>query len=47
MVERLAPKTVIVYGAAPDEIFAPYKEMGINIIPFESEFSESRKQVTA
>ena len=47
MVQRLSPKTIIVYGSAPDTIFKPYKDMGINIIAFESEFSKSRKQVTA
>jgi len=37
-----------VYGAAPDDIFKKYREdMGINIKPFESEFSKSGKQVTA
>ena len=47
MVQRLLPKTIIVYGSVPDGIFKPYKDMGINIIAFESEFSKSRKQVTA
>ena len=47
LVNRLSPKTIIVYGAAPDDIFKKYKECGIDIIPFESEFSKSRKQVTA
>jgi len=47
MVQRLSPKTIIVYGAAPDSIFKPYKEKGINIIAFESEFSKSRRQVNA
>ena len=47
MVQRLSPKIIIVYGSAPDTIFKPYKDMGINIIAFESEFSKSRKQVTA
>ena len=47
LVQRLSPKTIIVYGSAPDNIFKPYKDMGINIIVFESEFSKSRKQVTA
>lgn len=47
MVQRLSPKTIIVYGSAPDNIFKPYKDMGIKIIAFESEFSKSRKQVTA
>ena len=47
MVQRLSPKTIIVYGSTPDSIFKPYRDMGINIIAFESEFSKSRKQVTA
>ena len=47
MVQRLSPKTIIVYGSAPDSIFKPYKDMGINIIVFESEFSKSRRQVIA
>lgn len=47
LVKRLSPKTIIVYGSAPDDIFKKYRDMGINILPFESEFSKSRKQVTA
>lgn len=47
LVNVLAPKTIIVYGATPDNIFKIYKDMGINIISFESEFSKSRKRVTA
>lgn len=47
MVKRLSPKTIIVYGAAPDDIFGQYAKRGIDIIPFESEFSKSRKRVTA
>ena len=47
MVERLSPKTIIVYGSAPDDIFKKYRDIGINIVPFESEFSKSRKRVTA
>lgn len=47
LVRRLTPKNIIVYGAAPEELFKPYKEAGIHIIPFESEFSKSRRQVTA
>ncbi len=47
LVETLSPKNIIVYGSAPDSIFKTYKELGINIIPFKSEFATSRKQVTA
>ena len=47
MVKRLSPRTIIVYGSAPDDIFKKYRDASINIMPFESEFSKSRKQVTA
>lgn len=47
MVEQLQPKTIIVYGAAPDYIFGEYKEMGIRIIQFDSEFAVSHKAVSA
>ena len=47
LVRVLCPKTIIVYGVAPDEIFGEYRQMGINIIAFESEFSKSRKRVDA
>ena len=47
MVKRLSPRTIIVYGSAPDNIFKKYRDIGINIMPFESEFSKSRKQVIA
>ena len=47
LVKRLSPKTIIVYGATPDVIFKTYKDAGIEIISFESEFSKSIKQVTA
>lgn len=47
MVQKLSPKTIIVYGSAPDSIFKPYMDMGIDIIAFESEFSKARKQMTA
>lgn len=47
LIKRLSPQNIIVYGAAPDEIFKKYADSGINIIPFETEFSKSRKQVSA
>lgn len=47
LVKRLSPKTIIVYGATPDDIFKVYKDAGIEIISFESDFSKSRKQVVA
>jgi len=47
LVKRLSPKTIIVYSRTPDDIFKAYKDAGIEIISFESEFSKSRKQVIA
>ena len=44
MVERLTPKKIIVYGAAPDDIFKKYKELGIQIIQFDSEYASVHKE---
>lgn len=47
VIETLKPSTLVVYGAAPQEVFAPYQEMGIEILQFDSEFMQSRKVVNA
>lgn len=47
LVKRLSPQNIIVYGAAPKDIFKQYKDNGINIIHFESEISKAKRQVTA
>ena len=47
LVRRLKPNTIIVYGRVPDDIFKEYRDLGIQIIPFESEISKSKRQVTA
>lgn len=47
-VNRLHPKTIIVYGTAPDAIFSKYKEAGIVIQQFDSDYMIAhRKAVTA
>ncbi len=46
LVKRLKPQTIVVYGQAPDDIFKEYKDIGINILQFESEIQKSRRQVT-
>lgn len=46
LVKRLKPQTIVVYGQAPDDIFKEYKDIGINILQFESEILKSRRQVT-
>lgn len=47
VIDKLEPKTLIVYGTTPDEVFAQYKEMGIEILQFDSDFMQSRKAVSA
>ena len=44
VINKLKPKTVIVYGRMPDKIFNLAKMYGICLIPFESEFSLSNKR---
>ena len=44
LIKTLTPHSLIIYGAAPDSIFKKYKDMGINLVVFESEFSNSRKR---
>ena len=43
VISNLKPKVIIVYGKAPDYIFKKYKDVGIKIISFDSEYSLSRK----
>lgn len=47
VIEKLEPTTIVVYGAAPDEIFAQYKKKGVTILQFDSDFMKSRKAVSA
>ena len=47
MVNVLHPKTIIVYGAAPDYLFQEYINQGIEIIQFDSEFALTHKAVSA
>ena len=45
IVLRLSPQCIVVYGAAPDDIFKPYEEKGIHILQFDSEYARSHKGV--
>lgn len=47
IVNKLEPDTIVVYGAAPDKIFTPYTEKGIEVLQFDSDFMKSRKAVSA
>jgi hypothetical protein len=47
MLSKLSPKTIIVYGCAPDELFVPCKEAGIMIKQFDSSFHENHHKKAA
>ena len=44
-VKRLKPSAMVVYGSAPDSVFGVYRDMGISIIQFDSDFAVSHKAV--
>ena len=41
IVNCLKPKSIVVYGKAPDSIFSYYKQQGIGVIQFESDCAKS------
>lgn len=45
MVKTLHPKTIILYGSAPEKHFANYIEQGVTIVHFPSDFGEHHKAV--
>ena len=45
IVNKLRPDVIVVYGAAPDDIFGKYINSGISVVSFVSEFDSSRKAV--
>lgn len=47
VVHKLEPKRIIVYGAAPESIFDKYLKLGIEIHQYDSDYSHSRKVVSA
>ncbi len=47
MVRILSPQTILVYGAAPDEIFLQYQQQGIQILQFDSDTSTYYKSKQA
>ncbi len=44
MLERLYPKTIVIYGKAPEKLFAPCIQNGIQLIQFDSQFHLSRQK---
>lgn len=47
VVHKLEPKCIIVYGTAPDDIFGDYRDAGIKICQYNSDYAVSRKAVSA
>jgi len=48
VVKKLMPKTIIVYGTAPDSVFGKYKAAGIEVLQFDSDYMIAhRKAVSA
>lgn len=47
VVKTLQPTAIIVYGAAPDDVFSQYREMGIVVHAHNSLFSETHRAVIA
>ena len=47
VIHKLEPQRIVVYGKAPDDIFGVYRESGIMICQYDSDYAISRKLVSA
>lgn len=47
VVDTLEPTTIVVYGTTPDEVFTQYKEMGIEILQFDSDYSVAHQKAVS
>jgi len=45
IIKRLEPTVIVVYGAAPEKYFKKYKNQGIQIVQFDSNYAASHKEV--
>lgn len=46
VVSTINPKTIVVYGTAPDAVFGKYKDVGIRVLQFDSDYMIAhRKEV--
>jgi hypothetical protein len=45
VVNKLCPQAIIVYGLAPDSVFGKYRDSGIRIIQFDSEYMLTHQKV--
>ena len=39
VVKRLQPVAIVIYGVAPEKYFKKYKDAGIEIVQFDSDFA--------
>jgi len=44
VVNKIKPKIIVVYGAAPDAIFSTYKNAGITVLQFDSDYMVAHKK---
>lgn len=47
VINRLQPKTIIVYGTVPDAIFSRYKSAGIKIVQFDSDYMIAHRKAVS
>ncbi len=47
VVNRLRPKTILVYGTAPDAVFSKYKEFGVTVLQFDSDYHIAHQKVVS
>lgn len=45
IIKILEPIVIVIYGTAPEKYFKKYREMGIQIVQFDSNFAASHKEV--
>lgn len=44
LIERLAPKTLVVYGSTPDEVTAPAEKAGVSVLRFEAQIEKAHRE---
>lgn len=44
VIKKLQPIAIVIYGSAPESVFSKYREQGIKLIQFESDFAIAMKQ---
>lgn len=47
VIKKLRPQTIVVYGTAPDNIFNEYRNAGIRIIQFDSDYSVAHRKAVS